>query len=118
MSPIKLTVIGGGSSYTPELLEGIINNQVLLNISEVWLVDIPEGQQKLSIIESLSKRMVDKAESPIKIVATFDRREAIKESDYIITQIRVGQLEMRKKMNIFLLNMVSLGKKQLVQAVL
>ncbi|MFD1445525.1 6-phospho-beta-glucosidase [Oceanobacillus profundus] len=97
MSPIKLTVIGGGSSYTPELLEGIINNQVLLNISEVWLVDIPEGQQKLSIIESLSKRMVDKAESPIKIVATFDRREAIKESDYIITQIRVGQLEMRKK---------------------
>ncbi|MFB4168385.1 6-phospho-beta-glucosidase [Virgibacillus sp. JSM 102003] len=97
MGSVKLTVIGGGSSYTPELLEGIINNQEVLNVSEVWLVDVEQGKEKLSIIEDLSKRMVEKAQCSIKIVATLDRREAIKNASYIITQIRVGQLAMRRK---------------------
>lgn len=96
MQSIKLAVIGGGSSYTPELLEGIITNQKLLNISEVWLVDVPEGQEKLSIMERLAKRMVQKAGSPITLHATMNRREAIKDADYIITQIRAGGLKMRR----------------------
>lgn len=96
MDSLKLTVIGGGSSYTPELLEGIIKNQEILNVSEVWLVDVEQGKEKLSIIEDLSKRMVEKAQCSIKIVATFDRKEAIKDASYVITQIRVGQLAMRR----------------------
>ncbi|WP_217424799.1 6-phospho-beta-glucosidase [Virgibacillus ihumii] len=96
MKPVKLAVIGGGSSYTPELLEGIIHNQDVLNVSEVWLVDTAEGKEKLSIIEDLARRMVQKANCRIKIVATLDRREAIKEAAYVITQIRVGQLIMRR----------------------
>ncbi|MBY7144360.1 6-phospho-beta-glucosidase [Virgibacillus sp. NKC19-3] len=96
MDGLKLTVIGGGSSYTPELIEGIINNQDVLPISEVWLVDVEEGKEKLSIIEALSKRMVEKAKCSIKIVATFHRKEAIKDAAYVITQIRVGQLAMRR----------------------
>lgn len=94
--PMKIAVIGGGSSYTPELLEGIILNQEVLNVSEVWLADIPEGKEKLSVIEDLSRRMVNKANRQIKIVATMDRREAIKDASYVVTQIRVGQLKMRR----------------------
>src|SRR5690625_4211800 len=96
MKKTKLVVIGGGSSYTPELMEGIIKYHHLFSITEVWLVDIPEGKEKLKIIEQLSKRMVTKANSPIKIIATFDRKKAIQNATYIITQIRVGQLEMRR----------------------
>ncbi|WP_188456630.1 6-phospho-beta-glucosidase [Virgibacillus oceani] len=96
MKPLKLVVIGGGSSYTPELVEGIIDNQKSLQVSEIWLVDIEKGQEKLAIIEGLSRRMIEKANCPIKIVATLDRREAIKNATYIITQIRVGQLKMRR----------------------
>lgn len=93
---LKLTVIGGGSSYTPELMEGIINNQDVLKVSEVWLADVEEGKEKLSIIADLSRRMVKKKKCSIKIFETFDRKEAIKDADYIITQIRVGQLAMRR----------------------
>lgn len=96
MKSLKLAVIGGGSSYTPELVEGIINNQDVLNVSEIWLVDTAEGEEKLSVIENLSKRMVEKAQCTIKIVATLDRRKAIKDATYVITQIRVGQLKMRR----------------------
>src|SRR5699024_7850433 len=93
---LKLTVIGGGSSYTPELMEGIINNQDVLKVSEVWLADVEEGKEKLSIIADLSRRMVKKKKCSIKIFETFDRKEAIKDADCIITQIRVGQLAMRR----------------------
>ncbi|SDM31056.1 6-phospho-beta-glucosidase [Sediminibacillus halophilus] len=93
---MKITVIGGGSSYTPELLEGIIEQQELLGVSEIWLVDVPEGQEKLSIMEKLARRMIKKADLPIKLTATLDRRAAIKDASYVITQIRVGQLEMRR----------------------
>ncbi len=96
MKPVKMAVIGGGSSYTPELLEGIINNQDVLHVSEVWLVDTAEGKEKLAIIENLARRMVQKANRRIKIVATLDRRDAIKDASYVISQIRVGQLNMRR----------------------
>ncbi|APC50079.1 6-phospho-beta-glucosidase [Virgibacillus halodenitrificans] len=96
MSVIKLTVVGGGSSYTPELIEGILKNQDILNVSEIWLVDVKEGEEKLAIIEKLANRMVKESHTSIKIVATLNRREAIKDASYVITQIRVGQLKMRK----------------------
>lgn len=47
---LKIAVIGGGSSYTPELIEGFINRSDSLNISELWLVDIKVGSDKLDII--------------------------------------------------------------------
>lgn len=96
MQSIKITIIGGGSSYTLELLEGIIAEVDHLPIKEVWLVDIPTGQEKLQIIEALANRMVKKSGLPIRIIATMDREKAIKGADYVITQIRVGQLEMRR----------------------
>lgn len=96
MTNLKVAVIGGGSSYTPELLEGMITNQKALGIKEVWLVDVESGKEKLQIMEQLCKRMVEKANSSIDIYATFNRREAIKDADYIITQIRVGQLAARR----------------------
>lgn len=94
---LKIVTIGGGSSYTPELIEGFIERYEEFPINELWLVDIPESSDKLRIIEKLSKRMVNKAELPIKIHTTFDRREALENADFVTTQIRVGKLNARIK---------------------
>ncbi|NBI05656.1 6-phospho-beta-glucosidase, partial [Senegalia massiliensis] len=92
---LKVVVIGGGSSYTPELIEGFIKRYDELKITELHLVDIEEGKEKLDIIYNLSKRMIEKAKLPIKIFQTLDRKSAIKDADFIMTQIRVGGLDAR-----------------------
>jgi 6-phospho-beta-glucosidase len=94
---LKVVVIGGGSSYTPELVEGILKRKDELPVSELWLVDIEEGLEKLRIIEALTRRMVLKYSLDISIHATVDRREAIRNADYVITQFRVGGLKAREK---------------------
>lgn len=94
---IKIVTIGGGSSYTPELVEGFIKRYDSLPVRELWLVDIPEGEEKLNIVGDLAKRMVKKAGVPIEIHLTLDRREALKDADFVTTQFRVGLLAARAK---------------------
>ncbi|HLR08715.1 MAG TPA: 6-phospho-beta-glucosidase [Bacillota bacterium] len=95
MEGIKIVTIGGGSSYTPELIEGFIKRYDELPVRELWLVDIPEGKEKLEIVGALAKRMVEKANVPIDIHLSLDRREALPGADFVTTQIRVGQLAAR-----------------------
>ena len=92
---LKIATIGGGSSYTPELIEGFIKRCKELPIKEIYLVDIEEGKEKLEIVGNLAKRMVKKAGLDIDIHLTLDRREAIKGADFVTTQFRVGQLAAR-----------------------
>ncbi|GIN72331.1 6-phospho-beta-glucosidase [Bacillus sp. J14TS2] len=94
---LKIAVIGGGSSYTPELIEGFIESFDELPVRDLYLVDIEEGREKLEIIGALAKRMLEKAGVPVNVYLTFDRKSAIKDADFIITQIRVGQLDARAK---------------------
>jgi 6-phospho-beta-glucosidase len=49
-----VVVIGGGSSYTPEIVEGLISRAEELSLREVWLVDIEAGREKLEIVGSLA----------------------------------------------------------------
>ena len=51
---LKVVTIGGGSSYTPELLEGFLKRYHELPVTELWLVDVEEGQEKLDIIRCAS----------------------------------------------------------------
>ncbi|QDP41825.1 6-phospho-beta-glucosidase [Radiobacillus deserti] len=97
MSGIKVVTIGGGSSYTPELVEGFIKRYEELPISELWLVDIPQGKEKLEIVGNLAKRMVQKASVPMEIHLTLDRKEALSGADFVTTQLRVGLLDARAK---------------------
>ncbi|MEE1334102.1 MAG: 6-phospho-beta-glucosidase, partial [Erysipelotrichaceae bacterium] len=46
MKGVKIVTIGGGSSYTPELMQGFIKRYNTLPIREIWLVDIPDGKKK------------------------------------------------------------------------
>ncbi|WP_432775524.1 6-phospho-beta-glucosidase [Brevibacillus gelatini] len=97
MNGIKIVTIGGGSSYTPELVEGFIKRYDELPVRELWLVDIPEGEKKLQIVGALAKRMVAKAGVPIEVHLTLDRRKALAGADFVTTQMRVGLLDARIK---------------------
>lgn len=94
---IKIVTIGGGSSYTPELVEGFIKRHKELPVRELWLVDIEEGKYKLEIVGNLAKRMVKKAGIDMEIHLTLDRRKALKDADFVTTQLRVGLLDARIK---------------------
>ncbi|WP_370224853.1 6-phospho-beta-glucosidase [Cytobacillus sp.] len=94
---IKIAVIGGGSSYTPELIEGFIKRHQELPVREIWLVDVEEGRKKLEIVGQLAKRMVEKAGVPIQIQLTLDRKKALTNADFVTTQFRVGLLDARAK---------------------
>lgn len=94
---IKIVTIGGGSSYTPEFAEGLITRAKHLPVTEWWLVDIEEGKEKMEIVGKLAQRMFEKAGLETKVKMTLNRREALKDADFVTTQFRVGLLEARMK---------------------
>lgn len=94
---LKIVTIGGGSSYTPELVEGFIKRYDELPVKELWLVDIEQGKHKLETVGNLAKRMVKKAGVDMEIHLTLDRKKALKDADFVTTQLRVGLLEARIK---------------------
>ncbi|MHC1683144.1 MAG: 6-phospho-beta-glucosidase [Clostridiaceae bacterium] len=95
--PVKIVTIGGGSSYTPELMEGFIKRFDELPIKEIWLVDVEEGKEKLEIVGAMAQRMWDASPYDVKVNLTLDRREALKDADFVTTQFRVGLLNARIK---------------------
>lgn len=90
---MKLTVIGGGSSYTPELLDGLFSRLEQIPVSEVWMMD--RDERRLGINAAFARRMAEKNGNPFTAHATTDMREAVKDAKYVITQIRVGQMQAR-----------------------
>ncbi len=92
---LKIATIGGGSSYTPELIEGFIKRYQDLPVKDIYLLDIEAGRQKLETVSALAARMVEKSGIDLKIHATFHREEALKDADFVTTQFRVGLLEAR-----------------------
>ncbi len=95
LKKLKVVTIGGGSSYTPELVEGFIKRYDELPMDELWLVDVEEGREKLEIVGNLAKRMVKASGVPMKIILSLDRKEALQDADFVTTQLRVGQLKSR-----------------------
>ena len=78
-------------------MEGFIKRHKELPVRELWLVDIEEGKYKLEIVGNLAKRMVKKAGIDMEIHLTLDRRKALKDADFVTTQLRVGLLDARIK---------------------
>jgi 6-phospho-beta-glucosidase len=93
----KMVIIGGGSSYTPEIMEGLIRHRAELSLREVWLVDIPEGREKLEIVGGLAQRMLEREGHPFPLHLTLDRREALPGASFVVTQLRVGGIPARIK---------------------
>ena len=90
---MKLTVVGAGSSYTPELLDGLFSRLEQIPVTEVWMMD--RDERRLGINAAFARRMAEKNGNPFVIHPTQDLREAVKDAKYVITQIRAGQMQAR-----------------------
>jgi 6-phospho-beta-glucosidase len=85
---MKLTVVGGGSTYTPELIDGFSRLRELLPIEELWLVD--PDPQRLELVSGVSRRMFARAGHPGKIMATSDVVAGVSDADIVLLQLRIG----------------------------
>jgi 6-phospho-beta-glucosidase len=85
---MKIVVIGGGSTYTPELIEGFVQRAAPLGLREVWLVDT--NPERLAVVGAFAQRMAAHAGAPFRVELTDDRRRALAGADFVLTQLRVG----------------------------
>ena len=92
---MKVAVIGGGSSYTPEIINGFLDKIETFPVKELWLMDI--SRERLDIVGKFAQRMVKEKGSPFKVHLSSDRRKAIEDAQYIITQLRVGGMAARRE---------------------
>jgi 6-phospho-beta-glucosidase len=92
---LKVAVIGGGSTYTPELINGFLARMGQFPLDELWLMDIDE--ERLIVVGGFAQRMVETRGSPFKVVLTTNQRESIKDASYVTTQLRVGHMEARRR---------------------
>ncbi|MGZ5293331.1 MAG: 6-phospho-beta-glucosidase [Actinomycetota bacterium] len=86
---MKVAVVGGGSTYTPELVEGFVTRGERLPVDELVLLDI--DAERLGIVGALAERMMRRAGWTGRLTLTQDRLAAIDGADFVIVQLRVGQ---------------------------
>ncbi|WP_214416874.1 6-phospho-beta-glucosidase [Sphaerisporangium fuscum] len=85
---MKLTVIGGGSTYTPELVSGIADRHAALDIEEIALVD--PDTERLEVVGAFARRLLDHAGHPAKLRLTSDLEAGAEGAAAVLLQLRVG----------------------------
>ncbi len=92
---MKISVIGGGSTYTPELMDGLITHASRMDLDEVCLMDIDPG--RLDVVGGFCRRMLENSGSPFSLKLTGELDSALDGSSFVITQVRVGGQSGRHK---------------------
>ena len=93
MRKLKIALIGAGSTYTPELMEGFINKRDSLPVGELYLMDIDD--HKLEVVGGLAKRQIEASGMATKVILTKDLEASLAGADFVLAQIRVGKLPAR-----------------------
>ncbi|SFR15176.1 6-phospho-beta-glucosidase [Lentzea waywayandensis] len=106
---MKLTVVGGGSTYTPELIDGIAGRRTSLAVDEIVLVDPDE--HRLSLIGPFSQRLLEHAGHPAKVRTTTSLEEGIEGASAVLLQLRVGGQKARASDETFPLTCGCVGQE-------
>src|SRR3954465_10676778 len=85
---MKLTVVGGGSTYTPELIDGFARLRDTLPVEELVLVD--PAPERLELVGGLARRILARQGHPGRIVTTDDLDAGVDGADAVLLQLRVG----------------------------
>ena len=90
---VKITVVGGGSTYTPELIEGFASHAGRLPVDELVLFDV--NSERLQVVGGFARRILTKRGWPGVLTLTPDRDQALDGADFIVIQLRVGGQQAR-----------------------
>jgi 6-phospho-beta-glucosidase len=90
---VKVAVVGGGSTYTPELVSGLSRERKRLDVRELVLHDI--DAERREVVGALARRMLDRQGFPGELLVTDDLDRALDGSDFVLVQIRVGGQQAR-----------------------
>lgn len=93
MKEITVAVIGSGSTYCPELVDGFIKARDSLKLKKISFMDIDE--RKRGIVGGLCVRMLENAGIGCEVNITDNLDDSLKGADFVVTQIRVGKLPAR-----------------------
>jgi 6-phospho-beta-glucosidase len=85
---MKVTVVGGASTYTPELVDGIARQRETIAVDELVLAD-PAGD-RLDVVAGMARRMLARADHPARVVTTTDTSVGVTDADVVLLQLRVG----------------------------
>ncbi|MGY0067352.1 6-phospho-beta-glucosidase [Streptomyces sp. QTS137] len=92
---MKLTVVGGGSTYTPELVDGFARLRDTLPVQELVLVD--PAVDRLELVGGLARRIFARQGHGGRIVTTSDLDAAVDGADAVLLQLRVGGQAARQR---------------------
>jgi 6-phospho-beta-glucosidase len=85
---LKIAVIGGGSTYTPELVQGLADRTASLPVDELVLHDV--DVERLAIVAGLAERILRRQGWPGRLTTTTDRDTAIDGASFVLVQLRIG----------------------------
>jgi 6-phospho-beta-glucosidase len=92
---MKLAIVGGGSTYTPELIDGFIRLRDELPIEEIVLVDT--DRSRLDLVGAVSRRMLARGGHPARLIATADLVAGVSDADAVLIQLRIGGQDAREQ---------------------
>ncbi|MFJ3561768.1 6-phospho-beta-glucosidase [Streptomyces sp. SID7982] len=92
---MKLTVVGGGSTYTPELIDGFARLRDTLPLTELVLVDPDAG--RLELVGGLARRIFARQGHPGTVTTTADLDAGVEGADAVLLQLRVGGQAARQR---------------------
>jgi 6-phospho-beta-glucosidase len=90
---MKIAVVGGGSTYTPELVSGLARERDRLDVRELAFHDVDE--ERLAVVGGLAGRILDRGGFGAELVLTGDLDRALDGADFVLVQIRVGGQQAR-----------------------
>ncbi|MBR3840993.1 MAG: 6-phospho-alpha-glucosidase [Erysipelotrichales bacterium] len=91
-----ITIVGGGSTFTPGIVKSIALRREELEVDEIRLFDIDrERQDKVGVV--VKWILEEDVKTDIKLTVTYDKEEAYKDANFIFAQMRVGKYAMREQ---------------------
>jgi 6-phospho-beta-glucosidase len=87
---LKIVVVGGASTYTPELADGFARLYDRLPLDELALVDLPSAAERLELVGGLSARIFGRLGHPGRVTTAVSLEAAVEGADAVLVQLRVG----------------------------
>ena len=84
----KVVVVGGGSTYTPELVDGLCDVEDRMVVDDLVLLD--PSEERREVVGALSERILRARGWRGTFATTADPHAALEGADFVVVQLRIG----------------------------